>query len=305
MATPLVTVFGGTGFLGRQIVARLLADGTDVRIAVRRPDRSPGVVPPETPDAISFVRADVTDEATVAAALAGSTAAVNAVAAYVEKDGVSFDAVHESGATHVARAATEAGVRRLVHISGIGADPESLSRYIRSRGRGESLVQEAFPKAIILRPSVMFGSQDAFFNSLAKVARSSPVFPLIGGGGTLLQPVFVEDVADAVGRALSAAGTDGRIYELGGPRVYTLKALVELVCEAMGQHRFLLPVPFTVAEFQARIAERLAAPPLTLSQVELLKQDNVVDGSVPGFDDLGLIPASVEQVLPTYIRRDR
>ena len=225
-----VSVFGGTGFLGRRLVQRLAAEGATVRVAVRHPDRARSALRAAGLDRVTVFRADVRDQASVAAAVAGADAVVNAVSAYVEKGGVTFEAVHEQGAKTVAREAAAAGVARFVLVSGIGADPESGSPYIRARGRGEQAVQQAFPGATIVRPSAMFGPGDALFGTLAHLARLLPVLPLIGGGRTRLQPVYVEDVAEAIARMLADPGTAGRTYELAGPDVYTLRELVGSRC---------------------------------------------------------------------------
>ncbi len=303
MAYCPIIVFGGSGFLGRRIVKRLATDGSVVKVAVRHPDRARFLERLGDVDQIVLMRADVRDEDSVADAVTGSGAVVNAVAAYVEKRGVRFAAVHEQGALHVARQVAKAGVERLVHISGIGADPGSKSNYIRSRGWGEALTREAFPDATILRPSVMFGPDDAFFNSLAAVVRRTPILPLVGNGRTRLQPVYVDDVAAAVSQVLNRPDSRAQIYELGGPRAYTLKELIELLMDEMGRTRLLLPIPFVVAELQALMMELLPSPPLTRGQVELLKQDNVVSETGPNFQNLGIAPARVENILPTYIHQ--
>jgi uncharacterized protein YbjT (DUF2867 family) len=242
-------------------------------------------------------------KASVAAALARADAVVNAVSAYVEKRGVTFEGVHVQGAETVARESVAGDIARLMHVSGIGADPHSGSPYIRSRGRGELMVQQAFPGATIIRPGAMFGPGDALFGTLADLARLFPVLPLIGGGGTRLQPVFVEDVAEAVARILANPGTVGRIYELAGPRVYTLRNLVEYTLRLVGKRRLLIPIPFALADIQARFLEILPSPPLTTGQVDLLKVDSVASGALPGFPELGIQPKSIEEVVPTYIGR--
>ena len=240
----MVVVFGGSGFLGRRLVHRLTAEGMTVRVAVRHPDparvelRSIGL------DRVTVVPAYVRDQASVAAAIAGADAVVNAVSAYVEKAGVTFEAVHVQGAETLAQEAVAAGVARLVLVSGVGADPDSSSPYIRARGRGERVVQQTFPEATIVRPGAMFGPGDALFGTLAELARVLPVLPLIGGGYTRLQPVFVEDVAEAITNILSDPGTVGQTYELAGPRVYTLRELVNMTLQLMGKRRLLVAVPF-------------------------------------------------------------
>ena len=243
------------------------------------------------------------DQASVAAAIAGANAVVNTVSAYVEKGGVTFEAVHVQGAQNVAREAVAAGVARLVLVSGIGADPEfrvALHPCLRTRRTGGPA---GVSGATIVRPGAMFGPGDALFGTLAELARLLPVLPLIGGGHTRLQPVFVEDVAEAVASILTDPRTVGRTYELAGPGVYTLRELVSMTLHLMRKRRLLIPVPFAVAEIQARLFELLPNPPLTTGQVDLLKVDNVASKTLPGFQDLKIRPKTVEEVLPTYIGR--
>ena len=297
---PTVVVFGGGGFLGRRLVDRLSAESVTVRVAVRHPEPARIALRSLGFDRVTVVYADVRDQGSVAAAIAGADAVVDAVSAYVEKGGVTFEAVHVRGAENVAREAVAAGVARFVLVSGIGADRYSSSPYIRSRGRGEVMVQQAFPSATIVRPGAMFGPGDALFATLAELAQLLPVLPLIGGG-TRLQPVFVEDVAKAITNILSDPGTVGQTYELAGPRVYTLRELVNMTLQLMGKRRLLVAVPFAVAEIQARLFEFLPNPPLTTGQVDLLKVDNVASKTLPGFQDLKIRPKTVEEVLPTYI----
>ena len=296
-----VVVFGGAGFLGRRLVHRLAREGMTVRVAVRHPDparielRSMGF------DRVTVVPADVRDQASVAAAIAGANAVVNAVSTYVEKGGVTFEAVHVLGAETVAREAVAAAVARLVLVSGIGADADSGSSYIRARGRGEQVVRQEFPGATIVRPGAMFGPGDALFGTLADLARLLPVLPLIGGGHTRLQPVFVEDVAEAIASILTDPRTVGRTYELAGPGVYTLRELVRMTLHFMRKRRLLIPLPFAVAEIQARLFELLPNPPLTTGQIDLLRTDNVASGALPGLQELNIQPKTVEEVVPTYI----
>jgi NADH dehydrogenase len=267
-----VCLFGGTGFLGRRLVRRLAAEGATLRIAVRSPDRAHSVLRAADLDRVTVVRADVRDPASVAAAVAGVDAVVNAVSAYVEKPGVTFASVHEQGARTLAQEAAAAGVARLVLVSGIGADPESRSPYIRARGR-------------------------------ADIVRMLPVVPLIGGGHTRLQPVYVEDVAEAIARLLADRASAGRTYELAGPGVYTLRELVGFALRLMDKRRLLVPLPFAVAGIQARLFEFLPNPPLTTGQVDLLRVDNLASGALPGFRDLDIRPKPIEDIVPTYIGR--
>jgi NADH dehydrogenase len=298
-----VCVFGGTGFLGRRLVRRLAGEGASVRVAVRSPERARSVLP--DPDRVEVLRADVRDPASVAAAVAGADAVVNAVSAYVEKAGVSFEAVHVQGARTLAQEAFAAGVARLVLVSGIGADPESASPYIRARGRGELAARQAFPGATIVRPGAMFGPGDALFGALADIVRLFPVVPLIGGGRTRVQPVYVEDVAEAIARVLAERGSAGQTYELAGPGTYTLRELVGFVLRLVDKRRLLVPVPFAVAEVQARLFELLPSPPLTTGQVDLLRMDNLASGDLPGFRDLDIRPKAIEDIVPTYVGRLR
>ena len=295
-----VTVFGGSGFLGREIVKRLLAEGITVRLAARRPDRAAIDEEPDRGGVLQPVYADLRDATSVALALEGAEAAVNAVGLYVETGAETLEAVHELGASNVARQAATLGLDRLVHISGIGADPRSESRYVRVRAEGERRVTEAFPQATVLRPSVLFGPQDSFVNALAGIARRTPLLPLFGRGRTKLQPVYLGDVAEAALGALAHPDAPGRTYELGGPRVYSYRALVTLVLERAGRRRLLLPVPFPVWLALAVLASFLPAPPLTRAQVVLMKQDNVVAEDALTLGDLGIEATALEAVLPDY-----
>ena len=298
----MVVVFGGTGFLGRHLVRLLAGEKSNVRVAVRHPEQAQSALRAADPAWVTVLRADVRDRGSVAAVVAGADAVVNAVSAYVEKRGVTFAAVHEQGAETIAREAAAGGAARLVLVSGIGADPESQSPYIRARGRAELAVKQAFPGATIVRPSAIFGPGDALFGTLADLAGLLPVLPLIGGG-TRLQPVYVEDVAEAIARMLAAPRTIGRTYEVAGPRVYTLRELVTTALRLTGKRRLVIPMPFMVAEIVARLFELLPSPPLTTSQVDLLRTDNLASGALPGFRELGIQPKAVEEIVPTYIGR--
>ncbi len=296
-----VNVFGGTGFLGMAIVRRLATEGASVRVVVRHADLARRALRTAGLDRVTVYRADVRDRASVAAAVAGADTVVNAVSAYVEKGDVTFEAVHVEGAAAVAREAAAAGVARLVLVSGLGADPRSASPYIRARGRGELVVQQAFPRVTVVRPGAMFGPGDALFGTLAKLVRLFPVLPLIGGH-TRLQPVYVDDVAKAVITVLADPATAGRTYELAGPGVHTLRELVMITLRLIGRRRLLVPMPFAVARILARLFELLPSPPLTTGQVDLLMADNVASGTLPGFQELFIQPKSVEEVVPTYMR---
>jgi uncharacterized protein YbjT (DUF2867 family) len=301
LADHRVTVFGGSGFLGRRIVEHLAAAGAEVRVAVRHPERAASLTRSGGAGQITAVHADVWDEATVAPALAGADAVVNTVGHYVERGDASFEAIHGQGARHVAQAAATGGVQRLVHISGIGTDPGSASPYVRARAFGERLVREAFPAATILRPSVMFGPND-FLDRLAGLARVMPALPLFGSGDVRLQPVYVNDVATAVVQALATPQAAGQLYELGGPRVYSYKALVQLVLDQSGRKRLLLPVPYVLWDALAALMAPLPRRPISRDQVKLMQEDNVVSQGALTFADLGITPTALEAIAPTYLR---
>ena len=294
----LVTVFGGSGFLDRRIVERLVVAGNDVRVAVRHPERA--TLPREL-GRIEIVPADVSVEPAVAQAVEGSAWVVNTVGHYVEKRGATFDRIHGQGALHVARQAKRAGTERLVHVSGLGADPGSDSAYVRARGIGESFVREAFDGVTILRPSVIFGPDDSFLSRLAGMARNAPILPLFGNGGTRLQPVFVEDVAEACVKVLADPATRCRVYELGGPRVYTYRELVRSVMDRIGRRPPAIPVPFPVWDALAAAMTLHPHPPLTRDQVKLMKRDNVVGERAWTLSDLDIRSVPLEDVLTDCI----
>jgi NADH dehydrogenase len=298
-------VFGGTGFLGKRLVQRLAAEGATVRVAVRYPDWAQSALRAAGLDHVTVMHADVRNPSAVGAAIAGADVVVNGVSAYVEKDGVTFEAIHVQGAESVARQAAAAGVARLVLVSDIGADPSSASAYLRTRGRGELAARRAFPGATIVRPSAMFGLGDSMFGTLADLARRLPVVPLIGGNGTRLQPVCVNDVAKAICRMLADSGTAGRTYELVGPRAYTVRELAVLTLRLIGKRRPLMSVPFATAGLLAQLLELLPSPPLTKSQVDLLQAETNGSRTLPGFRELSIQPETVEAVVPLYIGRSR
>ncbi|MCT7377409.1 complex I NDUFA9 subunit family protein [Chelativorans salis] len=292
-------VLGGTGFLGRRIVRHLLECGFKVRSGSRHPERAHSIFGEA---AVEAVRADVTDELSLNAALARCANVVNAVSLYVEHGELTFDAIHVRAAARVARVARDVGISQLVHISGIGSDPLSNSDYISARGRGENAVREAFPGVTIIRPAVMVGPDDAFLTTVARLARLSPVYPLFGSGKTRLQPVHVEDVAEAVARVLDRRDS-APCYELGGPRVYLYRELVKTIARQSSAHTLPVPMPFVVWSVMARLAEQMPSVPLTRNQVELMRHDNVAAADFPGFEQLGIEPAAVEDVVQKL--RDR
>ena len=287
-------MFGGTGFLGRRIVEWLAGAGNDVRVGVRHPERATFH---SGPSRVELMRADVSDEASVARAVKDSEWVVNTVGHYVEKRGATFEAIHGQGALNVARQAKRAAAERLIHVSGLGADPASDSPYVRARGIGERLVGEAFETVTILRPSAIFGPDDYFLNRIAGMARQSPVVPLFGRGLTRLQPVFVENVAEACLKVLTDSSTRCRVYELGGPKVYAYRELVRLVVERTDRRPAAVPVPFFVWDMLAVAMTWLPEPPLTRDQVTLMKRDNVVGEDAWTLGDLAIRPVPLEEVL--------
>ncbi len=301
MADAVITIFGGTGFLGSALVKRLLTEGYRVRVAVRDPGKAKTLLDEEHRGRFEAVSADVRDRGSLAKALTEAAAVVNAVGHYVEHKGASFHDVHVRGAENLAREASGAGVTRLIHLSGIGAELGSASRYIRARAEGELAVKDAFPGATLFRLSVVFGPGDALFRSLASMIRWLPVIPLFGRGETLLQPVYVMDVADAAVAALQRTEAKGMLYELGGPKAYSYRALVEFVSKELHRKRVLIPLPFLFWETAAALLGVMPNPPLTRDQVALLKQDSTVNPSRPGLKDLGIEPTSLEKVVPLYL----
>lgn len=293
------TVFGGTGFLGRAIVRELVEAGRAVRIAARRPSLPDWLEPG---DRVEAVACDLRDEQEVAKVLEGSGAVINAVSLYVEqrRSGLSFEEIHVTGAGRLARLAREAGVTRLVHVSGIGTSDASPSAYISARFAGEHAVIDALPKAVILRPSVLFGPRDAFLAALMRLARL-PVMPLFGRGETRLQPVHVADVARAAACLSDTRPLERRLFELGGPEVLQYRQVVEQVLAHLECRRPLLPVPFPIWHLLAALLAPLPSPPLTRDQVILMQQDTIVGEGVGTFDDLGIVPRTLHDSLPTCL----
>ncbi len=287
MEHRIVTVFGGTGFLGQCIVEALARHGCTVRVAARHAEHS-GISAGD----VRPVTVDVRDGPAVARALEGAAALVNAVSLYLESRSVSFGEIHVDAARRVAAAAQEHGVTRLVHLSGIGADAGSTSPYIRARGAGEFAVRNAFPTASVVRPSAMFGPSEGLITALLNVTRL-PVVPLFGRGGTRLQPVFVGDVAEAVARLVTGNAHPEATYEFGGPDVLTYRELVELTLRATGRRRPLVPVPFAVWKAMAAGARLLPSPPITDGQVALMTRDNVASPDLPGLSALEIEPRSL------------
>ncbi len=311
----LVTVFGGTGFVGAQVVRALAKDGARVRVAVRNPGRGYRLRMLGDVGQIQIVQANVRNEASVARALDGAEACVNLVGIGYNSAHQTFSAVHLEGATTIARVCKQRKIGRLVQMSAIGADADSPSDYARTKGQAEKAVRALVPGAVVIRPSIIFGAEDGFFNQFGALAALSPVLPLIGGGATKFQPVFVTDVAAAIARAVTDPGCAGRTFELGGPGVHTFRELMEMICTVTYRRPVLAPIPFELAsliglggDIQAwlkGVIGLVPAPLLTRDMVELLKTDNVVSPGAEGLAQLGVTPTAMDQVLPTYMYRYR
>lgn len=305
----LVTVFGGSGFVGSQVVRALAKQGNRVRVAVRQPHLAHTMRLLGDVGQIEVVQANIRNEASVRRALEGAQACVNLVGVLYETGRQKFQSIHTMGAKNVATAAAAAGVARLVQVSALGADAESPSKYARTKAMGEDAVRAAFPSATFIRPSIVFGPGDGFFNKFGEMAVMSPVLPLIGGGKTRFQPVYVGDVAKAIVKAATDPACAGQTYELGGPAVFSFREVLEYIMAETGRQRLLLPLPSFVAGLIGKACEIIAltpiAPPLTSDQVELLKADNVVSGDKPGLAELGIPATTVEAIAPAYLYRFR
>ncbi len=305
----LVTVFGGSGFVGRHVVRALVQRGYRVRAAVRRPDLAGHLQPLGAVGQIHAVQANIRVDESIRTAIEGSDAVVNLVGILYETGKQTFDTVQAQAPGAIAEAARDIGVADFVQMSAIGADAQSDSAYARSKAAGEAGVLEKKPGAVIIRPSIVFGPEDDFFNRFAAMARTSPALPLIGGGMTMFQPVYVGDVAEAVALAIDGRAMRGSTYELGGPEVRNFKGLMELMLDVIGRTRLLIPVPWAMAKVMAAVMGMMPKPTLTSDQLRLLKHDNVVSieaiNDVRTLQGLGITPQSMETILPTYLRRFR
>ena len=323
MAKGLVTVFGGSGFIGRYAARSLVEAGYRARVAVRRPHLAGDVRLAGAPGWVDIVQANVRHRQSVAAALDGADAVVNLVGILYEKGRQSFEAAQRDGAINVAQACADAGIEKLIHVSAIGADAESDADYAKTKGVAEQAIQEILPTATILRPSIVFGPEDDFFNRFAAMASHPissvlPFLPAIGGGATKLQPIYAGDVAEAIGNAVSMPDASGNLYELGGPSVYSFKELYEFLGETIDRKRYALPLPFFLVKpigLAVGVVFRyvwplstgiLGAPPITGDQVEMLKSDNLVSDEALKLADLGIAaPESIEAIVPSYLYRFR
>lgn len=304
LVRKVATVFGGSGFIGRYVVQRLANADYVVRVAVRDPAGARFLQTQGRVGQIVPLAASVTEEAAAARAVAGAGLVVNLVGILHERRSGDFQRIHVEGAGRVARLAAAAGAERLVHISAIGADPQSPSAYGRTKADGEQAVRAAFAAATVLRPSIVFGPEDQFFNRFAALSRLLPFMPVIRGDARF-QPVYVGDVADAVRAAAEREDAPGRTYELGGPRVVTFRELLRYVLEVTGSRKPLIDIPDGIARFQARLGELLPNPPLTRDQLLMLQRDNVVAEGMPGLAELGIAPKAMELVVPGYLARFR
>ena len=303
MATRSVaTVFGGSGFIGRYVVKRLTHQGYVVRVAVRDPQSALFLKMSGAVGQVVPLYASIAEEATVARAVEDASVVVNLVGILAESGRATFQALHADGAERIARHAAAAGASRLVHVSAIGADPGSRSRYASSKAAGETAVRAAFPSATILRPSIVFGPEDAFFNRFAALAQFLPFMPVISGA-TRMQPVYVGDVADAVMASLQRQDAAGATYELGGPRVWTFREILAFILKETRRHRPLVALPMGLAQLQATVLERLPGQLLTRDQLVVLSRDNVVAEGMPGLSALGIGSTPVELVVPPYLKR--
>ena len=324
MSRRVIVVFGGSGFVGRHLVRQLAKEDAIVRVAVRDPDAALFLKTAGEIGQIVPIQANVTHPQSVEAATKGADGVVNLVGILSEWGRRTFQRVHVEGAANVARAAAAAGASRLVQMSAIGAGADSDSAYARTKAAGEQAAREAFPDTSVIRPSVVFGPEDKFFNLFAGIARLTPVLPVFGGsplpclpssrefvidlcrnGGTRFQPVYVGDVAQAISKVLAEPGAKGQSYDLGGPKIYSFKQIMELILTETRRRRVLMPVPFFAASINAWFLEKMPNPLLTRDQVRLLRRDNTVPEGALGLRDLGIDPAPVEAIVPAYLRRFR
>lgn len=298
-----IVIFGGSGFVGRYVVQRLAKLGHSINVVSRSPEDNIAAKPAGPVGQISFTSGSITNEDDIKKTIKNTDIVINLVGILYSKRKQSFAAVHARGAEHVAMYAKEAGVKRFIQMSALGVDKKSVSYYARSKLAGEEAVLAAFKNATIIRPSVIFGEEDNFFNLFAAMSSISPFLPLIGGGKTKFQPVYVCDVADAIVSILESPDSKGKIYELGGPEILTFKQVLQYILSVTCRKRLLLPIPFVFAKLQAFFLEFLPVPPLTRDQVNLLKTDNVVSKKALTLSDLNITPTPVDAVVPHYLSR--
>lgn len=303
-SAPVITLVGGTGFLGRYIARVLAKEGYRLKIISRHPNAALGLKTIGDLGQIVLLRGDISRQETITPHLAGSSVVINLVGLLFERGRQSFTSVHAQGAEKLAQAAKAAGVGQFIHVSALGVDRAAASRYARTKLQGEKAVQAAFPETVILRPSVIFGPEDGFYNRFAAMAAIAPFLPLIGGGKTKFQPVYAGDVARAVLACIKNPATGaGRIFELGGPEIYSFRQVLEYIVNITGRKARLVNIPFGMAQAMGSVSQLLPTPPLTQDQVKLLQYDNVVMPGAPGFAELGIQPGAVEMIVPDYLRR--
>jgi NADH dehydrogenase len=305
MDERLITIFGGAGFIGRHLIKKLATQGWRIRVISRSPGLAGHLQPLGDVGQIVTQPLAGLEQTALDRLIEGSSAVVNLIGILHETSRQRFDDVHGELPGRIARASAKAGVSRLVHLSAIGADEASSSAYARSKARGEGALRQALASAVILRPSIVIGPEDDFFNRFAGMARVLPALPLIGGGKTRFQPIYVGDVADAIVAGLERGEAAGKTYEIGGPKVYSFEELLRYMLDIIGKKRLLIDLPFGMASLQARFMELLPVPPLTRDQVELLKTDNIVADDALALADLGLTPTPIELIVPTYLARHR
>lgn len=305
MENALVTVIGGTGFLGRYVVQELVNKGYRVQVIARHASRARHLIPLAAKGPVTLRDGDVTRPKTIHGALEGSHAVINLVGILYEKKRQRFSTLHAQCPERLAQMAKEAGITRFIHISAIGSDKASRSAYARTKATGEKAVRSILPNAVIIRPSILFGAEDNFFNQFAHMATLSPFLPLIGGGKTRFQPVYVQDVAYAVVKTVDTPSSSGKTYELGGPRTYSFRELLKYMMQVTGQKRTLVRIPWFPARIIGFFAEWLPTPPLTRDQVTLLKYDNTVNPELDGLRALGIQPTPLELVVPEYLAHYR
>ncbi len=311
MAVRRVTIFGGSGFIGRHLVKRLAAEGCVVRVAVRNTGDATFLRSMGAPGQIVVLRADVTDWKQIEAAVVGSDAVVNLVGRLYERGRYTFERLHAEAPLQLSQLCSVLNVQCLVHVSALGATERSSARYARSKAEGEKGVRDHFPSAVIFRPSVVFGADDRFYNFFASIASTSPILPIFisakiaNDGGTRFQPVYVGDVASAILQGLKDPACRGRTYELGGPAVYTMRDILELVVRAIDRRCLIVQVPSWIGTLAAQVLQHLPKPPLTPDQVALLQQDNVLSGTLPGLSALGIESTAQDSIVPTYLNRYR
>lgn len=305
MRNQIVTVFGASGLIGRHTVQALARAGYRVRACVRYPNLAEYLPPMGTVGQIQLMKCNVLDEEAVSRAVQGADAVINLVGILYPAGGQNYEDIHVDAPQTIARAAKAAGVQTFVHVTTMGISEDSESNYARSKAEGENAARRIFPNTTLVKPSIVFGPEDNFFNKFAWLARIQPILPLIGGGHTKFQPVFVGDVADAITKCVTDTATRGRTYELGGPAIYSFKEMLQAILHATGRKNLLMPLPFWLASFNAVFLQFLPGKLLTPDQVKFLKTDNVLSPGALTLKDLGIQPESLEAILPSYLWRFR